>query len=161
MTDLLGPGLRGPADGLWRTLSRVRRLGFVARSAGATGWNGSGQGTVLVEHPARGVLTYDESGVWRPDGSGELKFRNVFRWTLLGSAAIRLEHLRFGPKRPVLLFELIPTGPERWQSQRPHLCGEDSYGAELWGQDSGIEMVWSITGPKKAERIEYEYGGER
>ncbi|MGH7702137.1 MAG: DUF6314 family protein [Gemmatimonadales bacterium] len=148
---------RGSGAALWRTLPRVRRLEFVAWSAVATGWNGRGEGTVRVEDPGSGVLIFNERGVWRPEGGGELKFRNVFRWTPLGSALIRLEHLRFGPKRPVPLFDLIPGGSGRWRSERPHLCGEDRYEAELWERDWGMEMVWSITGPRKAERIEYRY----
>ena len=148
---------REPSGALWCALSLVERLEFVAGSALSTGWNGRGVGTVQVEDSGSGVLIFNERGVWRPEGGGESRFRNVFRWTRLGLTSIRLEHLRFGPERPVPLFDLIPGESGEWRSERPHLCGPDRYDAELWERDWGIEMVWSITGPRKAERIEYHY----
>ncbi|HMB91505.1 MAG TPA: hypothetical protein VKP65_11705 [Rhodothermales bacterium] len=93
---------------LWDQLARVQRLSFVAESALATGWNGAGQGGVRVTAPEASVWLFEETGTWQPDGGPVLPFRNVFRWTKRG-AVIGLEHLRFGPDAPVLLFDLIPA----------------------------------------------------
>lgn len=142
---------------LWRGLRAVRRLHFRARSAGATGWAGTGSGGVIVESPVERILTFAESGLWRPDGGRDVRFRNVFRWSNLGSAVIRLEHLRFGPEHPVLLFDMAPDAAGLWQANRPHLCLADSYSAELRCQDSGINLAWTITGPKKQVTIDYAY----
>jgi hypothetical protein len=142
---------------LWGCLRRVRAVRFHAHSARATGWNGAGSGEVLVETPAESVLTFTESGTWRTSQGKELRFRNIFRWSLLDPRAVRLEHLRFGPDRPVFLFDLVPGPGRTWVSVRPHLCGEDCYSAELRLEDGAIFLRWAIAGPKKQEAVEYEY----
>jgi hypothetical protein len=145
-----------PAAELWECLHRVRFLRFVARSAGPTGWNGVGVGVVAVGSPTDSTLTFTESGSWRPEVGRETRFRNVFRWSLVGPRSVRLEHLRFGAEHPVYLFDLEAVGSS-WSSVLPHLCREDSYSAELQVQKWGILLCWTVVGPGKQERIEYEY----
>src|SRR5262245_40512939 len=99
----------GPSVTLWAALRHVRTIQFTARSGAGTGWNGTGSGTVLVTAPQDGVLVFEESGTWQPEQGQPLRFTNVFRWTLLGSQRLRLEHLRFGPAHPVYLFDLAPA----------------------------------------------------
>src|SRR5262249_15772737 len=82
-------------DQLWARLSRVSSLKFVARSGKANGWNGTGSGTVAVRQQGEGVITFNESGTWRPEVGPDTRFSNAFRWTLSGDV-LRLEHLRFG-----------------------------------------------------------------
>lgn len=146
---------------LWDCLGRVRSLRFVARSGSGTGWDGTGIGVVEVEAPDEFTLVFTESGEWHPEVGRVTPFRNVFRWSLLGSDAIRLEHLRSGPERPVLLFDLVPGPGGAWSPAKPHLCGADSYSAELCRQDSGMLLRWAIDGPAKSERIEYSYSWAR
>jgi hypothetical protein len=98
-----------------------------------------------------------ESGTWQPERGAALNFRNVYRWSLLAAALVRLEHLRFGAEHPVWLFDLAPDGPALWLPAGPHLCGADCYRAELRPGDSGLSLTWTITGPRKLERIVYEY----
>src|SRR5262245_24697285 len=110
-----------PALGrLWDRLLRVQRLALVARSANPSGWNGQGSGTVVVQLAGDKAITFTESGSWQPEGGRELRFRNVYRWTLVGDL-LRLEHLRFGEDRPVYLFDLEPAGERQWRSVAPHL----------------------------------------
>jgi hypothetical protein len=116
-----------PAAELWASLCRVRSLHFVARSAASTGWHGTGSGTVVVASPARSVLTFTESGSWQPAAGPRIRFSNVFRWSLVGPAVVRLEHLRFGADHPVYLFDLAPRSGAEWASVNPHLCREDCY----------------------------------
>src|SRR6266478_2654180 len=71
-------------DALWERLSQVRALSFLARSGKPDGWNGKGSGTVVVQQTEAGSMTFTESGVWRPEGGRDLRFRNVFRWTIAG-----------------------------------------------------------------------------
>jgi hypothetical protein len=145
-----------PVDSLWQQLGQVRSLSFVARSSKPGGWNGKGNGKVVVEQPSPNCLTFAEAGVWRPDcGGNGIRFHNVFRWTLLG-AAIRLEHLRFGEDHPVYLFDIAPMEGQ-WRSISPHQCSDDCYSAELTVHGDAIILRWSITGPKKQEEIEYHY----
>src|SRR5690242_17818145 len=106
---------------VWDQLCRVRALSFVARSASPTGWNGKGRGTVIVEPIADDVIIYRESGVWRPGGGRDLRFTNVFRWSL-ASEVVHLEHLRFGVDNPVYLFDLAMQGERELSSVLSHVC---------------------------------------
>lgn len=144
---------------LWRLLGDVRCLAFVAASEAATGWNGCGVGTVVVSGAGDGGMTFHEAGTWRPDAGGEIRFRNVYRWTVLGDR-VRLEHLRFGADHPVYLFDLVPGDDGAWRSDSAHVCGEDCYSAGLWVEDGEVVLRWAIDGPRKRERIEYRYSAD-
>jgi hypothetical protein len=144
-------------DDLWQRLGRVRSLSFVASSSSTTGWNGRGSGTVEVAYVTPGVITFNESGAWKPDGSErEIRFRNVYRWTLADDV-LRLEHLRFGEANPVHLLDLTKAGEGDWRPVSPHVCRADCYSAVLTLADDGIFLRWSIDGPRKRETIEYVY----
>jgi hypothetical protein len=73
------------------------------------------------------------------------------------SEAIRLEHLRFGPESPVLLFDLAPCGGGEWRNVSPHQCREDCYTATLAVNGERLMVRWSIQGPCKRESIGYIY----
>jgi Family of unknown function (DUF6314) len=141
---------------LWDRLLRMRALAFEARSASRTGWNGRGNGDVVVKSVGEGAVTFEESGLWRQEGGREHHFSNVYRWSRRGDL-LRLEHLRFGENRPVFLFDLAPTGPADWRSVSPHVCSEDCYAATLRVGDGCLVLAWAIDGPHKREDIEYVY----
>ncbi|WP_456424657.1 DUF6314 family protein [Rhodocaloribacter sp.] len=143
---------------VWHRLSEITALRFVACSASDSGWNGAGDGGVAVVKTGANTLTFTESGKWKTDTGRELRFNNVFRWSLYDSGgAIRLEHLRFGPDNPVYLFDLVPENEETWQSVAPHVCRDDSYAAILTVTPDQIELRWTIKGPLKNEVIHYWY----
>lgn len=146
-----------PVAELWECLRRVCSLRFVARSAFASGWHGVGTGSVVVDGPTDSLLTFTESGSWQPPEGRSLRFRNVFRWSRINAALIRLEHLRFGTDHPVYLFDLAPRADGEWVSVSPHLCEQDCYAAELRLHESRLWLRWTVTGPKKQECIEYSY----
>jgi hypothetical protein len=141
---------------LWERLGSVQSLSFVAHSARPGGWNGAGSGTVKVLRTDEATMTFTEAGVWRPEGGRDIRFSNVFRWSITENT-IRLEHLRFGEDRPVYLFDLAPVGEGEWRSISPHLCREDCYAAVLLVRRDTIVLRWSIDGPRKKESIEYTY----
>jgi hypothetical protein len=145
------------ATELWDHLRRVTIVNFTAQSQSATGWSGLGSGAVVVESPAPEFLVFKESGTWQPIRGRETRFTNVFRWTILGAKAIRLEHLRFGPENPVHLLDLSPHLDRTWVANGPHVCSEDCYSADLQLHENGLNVQWSITGPKKNELIRYAY----
>jgi hypothetical protein len=135
----------------------IRRLDFEAESrfVANTGWNGSGRGTVQVEVA---TLVFREQGSWIPSGGREVSFKNVFRWTADPEGQfIRLEHLRFGPGNPVYLFDLVPVLAHVLVSAEPHVCREDLYSARMEFDRAGVHLTWTITGPKKDERVTYLY----
>ena len=143
------------AQKLWDGLRRVRTIRYVSQS-NTPGWDGKGNGSVTVESPEESVLIFSESGVYQPTIGRQTRFNNVFRWTLT-ETLIHLEHLRFGPDRPVFLFNLEPGIDEQWVSVKPHLCKQDCYSAELRLLESGVRICWMVTGPKKNDRAEYTY----
>ena|ERR1043166_4046652 len=146
-----------PAMELWSHLRRVTTVKFTSQSQSATGWIGLGSGIVSVESPALNVLLFNESGTWQPNRGKETRFTNVFRWTQLGAESIRLEHLRFGPEKPVHLFDMGVQVDGTWIPNGPHVCSEDCYVADVMLRENGVSVRWSITGPKKKETIAYEY----
>jgi hypothetical protein len=145
------------AEVLW-LLRRMRSLRFDARTEAGTGWQGVGTGTVSVSAPADGIVVFEEAGTWQPSASGRpaIGFKNVFRWSVVGEA-LRLEHLRFGPSRPVLLFDMAPGEGGEWREISPHQCREDCYTASLGVTGEEIVVAWSVVGPRKRESIRYTY----
>lgn len=105
---------------IWDKLSMVQNLRFRAVSDSSTGWKGHGEGKVKVSHPESNILVFAESGTWTPNGNSPLVFSNCFRWSQV-SKRIRLEHLRFGPRNPVFLFELIVVDSFVMKSTEPHV----------------------------------------
>jgi hypothetical protein len=145
-----------PIEPLWDALRKVSLLEFTSHSRSNTGWTGRGTGTVTVEAPTVDSLIFHESGLWHSATSKPLAFRNVYRWTRTVEA-VRLEHLRFGEKHPVYLFDLSPTTDVEWASIAPHFCREDEYAARLEVNEPRILLTWRITGPEKNEEIAYSY----
>lgn len=148
------------APQLMADLRRLQTLSFSAHSAKATGWNGQGQGAVSIEGPSPDVILFRESGHWHPTGREALpplQFRNVYRWTLVDDQTVRLEHLRLGPEQPVFLVDLQAAAPHKWNTVEPHQCSADRYALQVLVHADGLEMHWSITGPKKDEHIVYVY----
>ncbi|MEM8559552.1 MAG: DUF6314 family protein [Bacteroidota bacterium] len=137
----------------------MRSLRFLARSTSSTGWNGEGAGQVTVMHPSEETLGFEEAGSWVSGRGQTFPFHNVYRWTRLAepSSRLRLEHLRFGVERPVLLFDLAPETPILWRSVAPHVCGDDRYTARLDIEQDQLVLTWIIKGPAKAESIVYRY----
>jgi hypothetical protein len=143
---------------VWSLLRRVRSLLFDARSDTGSGWNGIGTGTVAVTEPAAGVVVFEEVGTWQPSAPDQptIRFRNVFRWSVVGEV-LRLEHLRFGPDSPVLLFDMAQVEGGEWREVSPHQCQEDCYTASLAVEAGQLVVAWSIQGPRKRESIRYTY----
>ncbi|OWK45026.1 DUF6314 family protein [Fimbriiglobus ruber] len=144
----------------WECLGAVRELTFATHSHSPTytGWGGTGRGIVRTEPVGPTILIFDETGAWTREGGRENRFSNVFRWTADPAGHfIRLEHLRFGADQPVYLFDLVPTADHILESADPHVCQADLYAARMEYGASAVYLNWTITGPKKDERISYTY----
>jgi hypothetical protein len=145
------------ADRLLIQLSGVCVLSFTASSNSAAGWNAIGEGEVLVETATRDQVIFRESGRWKSPEGREFRFRNVYRWSRTGDDCVRLEHLRMGIDRPVLLFDLEHDGEGCWRSVNGHQCKEDCYSAELRAEENRVRLEWLISGLGRRDVIGYDY----
>lgn len=139
----------------WQCLRAVRSLRFSAKSNDRTsGWEGVGTGTVNVTVTGNSAITFTEHGTWARDSGKQFDFHNIYRWAFDWDAgAIRLEHLRHDPNRPVFLLDLAPTDEAAFKSVSPHRCGEDFYTATVKFGDDVIDLHWHVKGPKKDAEI--------
>lgn len=145
---------------VWNRLQSITSLEFTAESASSTktGWTGNGRGTVQVESEGEFTLLFHEKGTWSGEQGREFAFHNQFRWTMdLESQKLQLEHLRFGPTKPVYLFHLVQVTANTWESSEPHICRDDLYEATMKLEQDCIELYWTVRGPETNERIAYNY----
>lgn len=145
---------------IWNRLQTITSLQFTAESASPTksGWTGKGDGSVQVEAEGDTTLLFHEKGTWSGEQGREFAFHNVFRWSLeLETQKVQLEHLRFGPTKPVYLFHLEQVTANTWESTEPHLCRDDLYEATLKLEQDCLELHWTVCGPETNERIAYTY----
>lgn len=140
---------------LWERLAKVSQFSFTASNGpgSATDWRGHGRGTVSVERDDGRLLFREQARFTSSDGH-RLEMQNCYRWTRL-PGSLRLEHLR--RHAPVLLFELEPVTEHGFREVEPHLCGADTYRAQLLLRRSQLELIWQIRGPRKNERLHYHY----
>lgn len=147
-------------EAFWKRLSEVTQLTFNAKSKAKeeSGRNGCGKGEVSIVKEGSLVLLFSEKGVWQGQQGEEVRFSNVFRWTLDRQAGvISLEHLRYGADRPVFLFHLAPSGKQSLRSVDSHLCQGDAYFGQIYFDSRILRLHWRVIGPKKNEEIDYYY----
>lgn len=145
---------------VWDRLQTITSLQFTAESASPTktGWTGNGEGTVHVEAEGNTTLLFHEKGTWSGELGREFAFHNLFRWSLdIAEQKLQLEHLRFGPTKPVYLFHLAQVAADTWESTEPHVCRDDLYDATMKLEQDYIELHWTVRGPETNERIAYTY----
>jgi DNA-binding PadR family transcriptional regulator len=143
----------------WQKLTAVRNLTFNAKSKSTDGgWNGRGKGEVQCTHEEPNALIFQERGVWLSKDNQETNFSNVFRFSLDRRAGlISLEHLRYGPERPVFLFFLAPTSHNKLTSIDSHFCNDDTYFGQLTYDQTSLKLSFRVIGPKKNEELDYVY----
>lgn len=144
----------------WEKLMGVTQLTFHAKtkSKEEKGWNGKGQGEVIMIREGSHRLIFNEKGTWQGKQGGAVSFSNIFRWTLDRNAGvISLEHLRRGPDHPVFLFHLAPSGKHSLSSVDSHLCEGDTYFGQIHFDQHSLRLNWRVIGPKKNEEIDYYY----
>lgn len=144
----------------WDKLRKVTQLTFHAKtqSKDEKGWNGKGQGEVIITKEGSNTLIFNEKGTWQGKQGGEVSFNNIFRWTLdRNTGVISLEHLRRGPDHPVFLFHLAPSGKYSLSSVDSHLCEGDTYFGQIHFNHQNLRLNWRVIGLKKNEEIDYFY----
>jgi Family of unknown function (DUF6314) len=139
-------------------LRRCRELRFIAyRDDHPKTWTCNGVGAVAIESPSAQIVIFNESGTSRLTSGRELRFTNAYRWSLVSRSVVRLEHLRFGPNRPVYLFDLAPQDESTWASVTPHHCRSDLYSLQFELGRDAVSLLWMIVGPGKREKIQCVY----
>ncbi|MED7789242.1 DUF6314 family protein [Francisella sp. 19X1-34] len=144
---------------LFSRLTKINYFEFEASSGekSQTGWNGNARGNVTTKVEQDSIY-FKEQGYFKLSNTDrETKIENEYIWQKIDSNRIRLSHARFGYNNLVTLFDLIPKGQDAWHSENQHVCVDDLYSAKLHILDSGIELIWEISGPKKQEKIRYFY----
>lgn len=144
---------------LFASLINIQNFNFKAKAneKSSTNWNGSGQGNVITKLVGNRIY-FKEEGAFKLDNHlRETKIFNEYIWTQLSESKLRLSHSRFGYNNEIILFELEQINGFDWVSTKPHICGKDSYSAEILHTSKNIELNWKITGPKKDEFIKYVY----
>jgi len=142
-------------------LPRIRRLSIEVRSGSVSGWAGHGQGEVVVRRSADGVIAFDEHGAFELARAGaSLPFRNSLRWTVHADRIV-LAHCRQDARVGTRLveFRAATASPDgtTLHAAAPHYCGLDCYDAVLRLFDTGFDLHWRITGPRKNEDLLRRY----
>lgn len=143
----------------WKKLSLVDSLNFTTRSVKDTeSETKRGEAKVQKSFLNEDQILFHEVGEWVDGAHSKSHFSNQFLWTLdLVNERVSLEHLRYGPKNPVFLFDLKLSKKNSLVSQDPHLCKDDTYlGALIWST-KGIELNMRVIGPHKNHFLNYQY----
>lgn len=136
----------------WQRLTKVEKISIQTKA------NGQAFGNVQVIQENPGTLLFLENGSWTDRGSQELHFHNALRWSVdHTNGLIALEHLRYGPDRPVLLFHLAPVGLKTLQSIDSHLGSEDYYFGRIEFTQKHICFLWRTLSTGKNESLHYVY----
>lgn len=113
-----------------------------------------GKGVVFPCKEGDNQWILQETGRW--EGDICIPYYNSFRFTKYPNF-LSLEHLRFGKKHPVFLFDLVPQTEKGCISRSPHLCAEDLYYGSLQILGKELLLMFDLKGPKVEERICFTY----
>ncbi len=140
---------------LWDRLKSVERFTFEARSGegSLTGWNGVATGSVDVLCQIPGTIIYKEICQFVPENGETMQLKNTYEWQQM-NGMIRLSHARRVDRQHLVDIREIEEG---CFTGEPHLCGKDYYHLRVKLLEEKIEVLWSIEGPRKNERICYVY----
>jgi hypothetical protein len=140
-------------ESIWRALAQVSRLRTRTHDA-ISGDAASIVGDVAIT-AAHNTLRYDEGSVLTmPDGR-TLETRNTIVWTRERDA-IAVSHERFGSANAVALVQLVPDH-DGLRSESDHICADDRYACAVRVIDGGIEVAWTISGPRKRMAVTTVY----
>ncbi len=135
-------------------LQSVSKFSVTARDT--NNWSAVGDGAVMIEQSSIDTVVWREKGTWNQN-LGYLEFSNVYRWTKSDDKKFRLEHLRFGDDKPVVLVDIKPLDGHHWQSIAPHYCGQDEYFLSIKLKADQLILDWRIMGPNKDQQSTIYY----
>lgn len=148
---------------LLEVLKKVKSLGFRIESdpdlGPAVAW---GKGFVEVKQE-EDMLIFLEEGTTQLTEEIQSQFSNSYYWKYNAEErSITHGHMRQGTSNPTELVELRPISKTHYSSADPHLCGPDTYIAEVFIKDDYILSEWKVSGPNKdySKRIYYCFTDE-
>jgi hypothetical protein len=149
----------GRIQRLWRRLGSVAAFTCASEPgpASKTDWHGHGWGSVELIERSDAELHFLEHGSFEFGGSEPVEMYNTFIWQRRDNG-LRLSHGRHG--EPVFLFDLEPAGAGVWKSARAYECADDLYLGILTETAAGLDLEWTITGPRKDEHLCYRYAAD-
>ncbi len=140
----------------------IQRFYFLSapEDGSKTDWAGRGEGSVRIEHDGD-IVRFYESGhfaLQSAQPSQTIPFSNVYRWSFFADR-VSLHHERRGADAAVWLFDLVTSDNDGdvLISDQAHVCVDDLYAARLTIDSDGFHLDWTITGPRKNERLHYRY----
>ncbi|WP_263081774.1 DUF6314 family protein [Endozoicomonas sp. Mp262] len=143
----------------WQGLKAIKFFRYVSSPGklSQSGWRGEGKGEIDTEPSGLNHFYMTEKGIFILADGKKLDMCNEWLWCR-NEESITLYHTRRGRDNPVQLFELIeaPEFPGVIVS-RPHFCGDDIYNATVVVREDGVDISWSIKGPRKDEHLSYAY----
>lgn len=132
---------------LFNKLERVKKLNFLVNHPNPS-LNIQLNCDILVNQFNDTSIITEESGDWINNIGQKVASKNIYRWTAYNNSILRLEHLRFGEKKPIFLVDFYNEKNNLWKSLNPHICKNDKYSAQVLILPTTIKLLWNIETPK-------------
>jgi len=110
-----------------------------------------------VTKPDNFSIITEELGGWINNLGQKVVSKNTYKWTAQNDSILKLEHLRFGEKKPIFLVNFYYKKTNFWKSLKPHICKQDVYEAELKIFSAKIMLIWNIQTPEHTYTIASTY----
>jgi len=110
-----------------------------------------------VSHPDDSSIITEELGDWVNNYGQKVNSKNIYKWIAHNNSILKLEHLRFGEKKPIFLVNFYNEKNNLWKSLKPYICEKDLYHAELVVAPTNIKLTWNIETLKNTYSITSTY----
>ncbi|MCH8941687.1 MAG: hypothetical protein IIA48_04500 [Bacteroidetes bacterium] len=137
-------------------LEKVKRLNFKVNHPNPS-LNIHLNCNLKVSKPDDSTIITEELGDWVNNYGQKVNSKNIYKWTAHNNSILKLEHLRFGEKKPVFLVSFYNEKNNLWKSLKPYICEQDLYYAELFIAPTSIKLTWNIKTPKHTYTITSTY----
>ena len=141
---------------LFNKLVKVKRLNFKVNHPNPS-LNMQLNCNLKVTRPDDSSIITEELGDWINNEGQKVVSKNIYKWSVQNNSILKLEHLRFGEKKPIFLVNFYNEKNYLWKSLKPHICEQDIYNAEIDISPTNIKLIWNINTPKHTYTIVSKY----
>lgn len=141
---------------LFNKLVKVKRLNFKVNHPNPS-LNMQLNCNLKVTRPDDSSIITEELGDWINNEGQKVVSKNIYKWSVQNNSILKLEHLRFGEKKPIFLVNFYNKKNYLWKSLKPHICEQDIYNAEIDISPTNIKLIWNINTPKHTYTIVSKY----